>query len=67
MKWWEVIKYNWSEVRKGEPPKSKDQFEQQLLNARDEIIKEKVEMSRAFQEKYSYKSIEAHKQNVLKM
>ena len=64
---WEVIKYNWHEIRKPEPYKSRDEFEHQLVEARDQILKEKQKATKEFQENYSYKRIQNHKDNVLKM
>lgn len=67
MKWCDVIKYSWTEFRQGQPYKSRDYFKKQLSEARDQIIKSKAKLTQSFQDMYSYKSIETHKQNVLKM
>jgi hypothetical protein len=64
---WEAIKYNWAQIREPLPLKSKDQFENEFNEERDLILKEKEEMTKEFQDKYSYKNIQMHKDNVIKM
>ena len=54
-------------MRAGEPLKSKDEFEQDMEKARDDILKSKMKMTKDFQERYSYKNIQNNKDNFIRM